>query len=154
MRIALPLTSADEFSAHYGAAAKFAVFEIDPKRRAVRRHVVVKPTGSEPCGWPPLLRAAGADLVLAGGMGRGARLRMAEHGLKVLAGVPTAAPEVLIADWLAGRLSAGANTCDSDQHGGGAGCHGHAHGHPHAHGHSPAHPLHSGGHENGCGCSH
>ncbi len=144
MKIALPLTSSDQFSAHYGAAAKFAVFDVDPKKRTVIRRVVIVPQDSEPCGWPPLLRAAGADLVLAGGMGRGAQLRMAEHGVKVLAGVPAAAPEALIAGWLAGTLTHGENACDGGHHEGEAGCHGHTH----------AHDSHGHDHESGCGCPH
>lgn len=139
MKIALPLTAANEFSTHYGAAAKFVVFDVDPGKRLVRRQVVIEPRDSEPCGWPPLLRAAGTDLVLAGGMGHGARMRMAEHGLKVLVGVTASAPEDLIAGWLAGTLVEGENACDGGGHGHSA--------HPHHHGH-----LHD--HEHGCGCTH
>lgn len=117
MKIALPLTAADEFSPHYGAAAKFVVFEVDPARRAVQRRLVVVPQASEPCAWPTFLRAAGVDLVLAGGMGRGARAHMAEHGLGVLVGVPTAAPDALIDAWMAGALTSGANPCDGSGHG-------------------------------------
>ncbi len=143
MKIALPLTATNEFSTHYGAAAKFVVFEVDPEKRCVRRQVVIDPQSSEPCGWPPLLRAAGTDLVLAGGMGHGARTKMAEHGLKVLLGVAASAPADLIAGWLAGTLVAGENACDGGDHEGGPGHHGHHHGHPHPH-----------DHERGCGCSH
>jgi predicted Fe-Mo cluster-binding NifX family protein len=133
MRIALPLTSDNAFSAHYGAAAKFVVFEVDRKERAVLRRVVVEPQSSEPCGWPPLLRAAGAKLVLAGGMGRRAHDRMTEHGLKVLVGMPDSSPEAIIAAWLAGTLEPGENSCDGGAHLG------------------EHHDDH--GHEHGCGCS-
>jgi len=137
MKIAIPLTDAGEFSGHYGASAKFEVFDVDPPRRAVRRRMIIAPAETEPCAWPPLLRAAGVDLVLAGGMGRGAQVRMAGHGIQVLAGVAPAAPDALVAAWLAGGLAAGANACD------GEGSHqGHRH---HDHG-----PHHAGG----CGCAH
>lgn len=126
MKIAIPLTAADEFSPHYGGSAKFTVVEIDPRERTVLRRVVVAPPESEPCSWPPLLRAAGVDLILVGGMGRGAQARMAEHGIEVIAGVPAASPDELLAACLAGRLAPGTNTCDgrgeSDHHG---------HDHPH-----------------------
>ncbi|HVU34598.1 MAG TPA: NifB/NifX family molybdenum-iron cluster-binding protein [Opitutaceae bacterium] len=133
MKIALPLTASDEFSAHYGAAAKFVVFDVDLKHRTVRRRVVVEPQASEPCGWPPLLRGAGTDLVLAGGMGRHALARMAEHGLKVVAGVPTASPDDLVAQWLAGALVTGKNACEGGQSVG-HGCREHEHRH-HEHDH-------------------
>jgi predicted Fe-Mo cluster-binding NifX family protein len=133
MKLALPLTDTDEFSPHYGASAKFAVMEVDPARRTVQRRLLVVPQASEPCQWPRYLRAAGVDLVLAGGMGRGARQHMAEHGLQVLVGVKPAAVEEIVTAWLEGRLVAGENACD------GSGPH-HASGGTHAHG--------------GCGCSH
>jgi predicted Fe-Mo cluster-binding NifX family protein len=137
MKLALPLTATDEFSPHYGAATKFAVMEVDPATRSVRRRLVVVPQASEPCQWPRLLRAAGVDLVLAGGIGRGARQHMAEHGVGVLAGIAAADPEVLVAAWLAGSLVAGENQCDGS--------------HQRAHHH---HQRESHNHETGCGCSH
>ena len=118
MKIALPLTASDEFSSHYGAAAKFAVFDVDPAQQAVCRCLIVVPQDSEPCAWPTLLRAAGVELVLAGGMGRAAQAHMAEHGLKVLVGVPPAAPEAIVEAWMTGNLTAGKNACDGSGHGG------------------------------------
>lgn len=133
MKLALPLTAADTFSSHYGAAAKFTVFEVDPTTRRIERQLVVVPQASEPCQWPRLLRAAGVDLVLAGGMGRGARAHMAEHGVGVLAGVPEGAPAELVTAWLEGRLITGPNGCEG-------------------------HGAHAGGHhhddEGGCHCAH
>jgi len=117
MKLALTLTAAVEFALHYGAAAKFAVFDVDLPRRVVHRRLIVVPQASEPCAWPTLLRAAGVDLVLVGGMGARARAHMEEHGLKVLLGVPMAAPEDLIDDWLSGRLEIGVNSCDGGGHG-------------------------------------
>lgn len=139
MNIALPLTADHEFSTHYGAAAKFAVFELDPDKRTVLHHKVVDPQAAEPCSWAPLLQAAGVDLVLAGGMGRGAQLRLAECGVKVVVGLPAAAPAELVAAWLAGRLHGGDNACDGGHDSGD--CHGHVH-------------SHHGDHEHGCPHTH
>lgn len=126
MKIAIPLTDSDEFSPHYGASARFAVFDVDPPQRAIRRRMIVAPPDSEPCAWPPLLRAAGVSLVLAGGMGSGARHRMAEQGVDVVAGVAPAAPEALVAAWLEDRLIRSDQACDAR-----------GHGHPHADGGEP-----------------
>jgi predicted Fe-Mo cluster-binding NifX family protein len=117
MKIAIPLTATDEFSPHYGGSSKFAVIDVDPKERTVRHRTIVVPPEPEPCAWPPLLQAAGVELILAGGMGRGAQVRMAEHGVEVLAGVPSASPDELIAAWFAGRLTPGENACDGSGHG-------------------------------------
>lgn len=132
MKLAIPLTATDEFSPHYGAAAKFTVVEVDAVRRQVQRRLVVVPQASEPCQWPRLLRAAGVDLVLAGGMGAGARQHMAAHGLQVMTGVSAATPDELVNAWLEDRLVAGPNACD---------------------GTGPHHAEHH--HEDGhCNCSH
>jgi predicted Fe-Mo cluster-binding NifX family protein len=133
MKLAIPLTSTGDFSAHYGAAAKFVVIDVDPASRTVRRKLEVVPQASVPCEWPRLLRAAGADLILAGGMGWGARQHMAEHDVRVVTGVAPAAPDDLVTAWLEGRLVAGENACD------GSGHH-HDSGGQHQHG--------------GCGCAH
>jgi predicted Fe-Mo cluster-binding NifX family protein len=135
MKIAIPLTATGEFSSHYGGSTKFAVIDVDPNERTVLRRMIVVPPESEPCAWPPLLKAAGVELILAGGMGRGAQVRMAEHGVEVLAGVPSASPDELIAAWLAGHLTSGANACDGSGHGDH-----HADGHVH--------------HGEKCGCGH
>lgn len=137
MKIALPLTDSGEFSSHYGASAKFEIFELDLPRRTVLRRMIVVPTETEPCAWPPFLQAAGVQLVLAGGMGRGAQVRMAEHGIEVLVGVAPAAPDALIKAWLDGQVTGGANACE------GEGSH---------HGHHHDEPGHH--HAGGCGCSH
>ena len=137
MKLALPLTATDDFAPHYGAATKFAVMEVDPSMRTVQRRLVVVPQASEPCQWPRLLRAAGVDLILVGGMGRGARQHMAEHGLRVLTGVAADTPEALVAAWLNGTLVAGENQCDGS--------------HGQAHSHDRGEAL---DHGSGCGCSH
>lgn len=143
MNIAIPLTATGEFASHYGAAAQFIVYELEPQTRTVRRRLQVHPVENRPCHWPVLLGMAGVDLVLAGGMGRGALQHMTEQGITVLAGVPPAEPETLVTSWLAGTLIAGENACSGGHQEGGGHCHGHAHEHGEAH-----------DHENGCGCTH
>ncbi|MDD3178817.1 MAG: NifB/NifX family molybdenum-iron cluster-binding protein [Opitutaceae bacterium] len=118
MKIAIPLTATDEFSAHYGGSSKLAVFEVDPEQRVVRRRTILAPSGSEPCNWSPLLRAAGVTLLLAGGIGTGARHRMAEHGVDVIAGAASGTPDEVVAAWLSGGLVRGENACDGSGQGG------------------------------------
>lgn len=137
MKIALPLTDADAFAVHYGKARRFAVFEIDPETLEIRRRVTVCPADNRPCHWPVLLQAAGADVMLTGGMGRPARARMLAHGLAVVTGVAAGKPEALVKDWLIGTLDTGDNACNGS-HGGTGHCPGHTHhaggGHDHDHG--------------------
>jgi predicted Fe-Mo cluster-binding NifX family protein len=77
---------------------------------------------------------------LAGGMGGGARQRMAAAGIEVLIGMPAADPAALVQAWLDGRLVPGANACEGE-----GSHHEHGHGYHHHDDHNPA---------GGCGCSH
>lgn len=140
MIIAIPLTENDEFSPHFGGSAKVALFEVDPARRAISRSTVVVPSFPEPCSWADWLAAQGVTLFLAGGMGGGARQRMAAAGIDVVVGVPAADPRALVQAWLDGKLTPGANACEGE-----GSHHGHGHGHHHHDDHHPA---------GGCSCSH
>ncbi len=137
MIIALPLTENDEFSPHFGGSAKVGLFEVDRASRTVSRMTTVVPPEAEPCGWAGWLGAQGVTLLLAGGMGGGARQRMAAAGIEVLVGMPAADPAALVQAWLDGRIAPGANACEGE-----GGHHGHHHGE-------------SGHHHSGtCGCGH
>lgn len=125
MKIALPLSATDEFAGHYGQARKFEVFNVDQAQQRVSRRLIVVPQASRPCQWPRLLRAAGVDLMLVGNIGAGARRQMADEQVRLLAGVPSADPDAIVAAWLAGTLTSGHNACD------------------HADGHSPAAEAHA-----------
>jgi predicted Fe-Mo cluster-binding NifX family protein len=136
MIIALPLTENDAFSPHFGGSAKVGLFEVDAARRTISRTTVVVPPEAEPCSWADWLGAQGVKLFLAGGMGGGARQRMAAVGIDVLVGIPAAEPAALVQAWLDGKLVPGANACE------GEGSH---HGHHHHDDHNPA---------GGCNCAH
>jgi predicted Fe-Mo cluster-binding NifX family protein len=138
MIIALPLTENDEFSLHFGGSAKVGLFEVDRARRTISRTTAVVPPKPEPCGWADWLGTQGVTLFLAGGMGGGARQRMAATGIEVLVGMPAADPAALVQAWLDGKLVPGTNACE------GEGSH-HGHGHHHHDDHNPA---------GGCGCAH
>lgn len=122
MIIALPLTENDEFSPHYGGAAKARLYTVDRKCREILQETTVVPPEREPCGWAGWLGAQGVNVFLAGGMGTGAQHRMAAAGILVTVGVSAAPPRDLVRAWLDGRLVAGANACGDGHHG-----HGHHH---------------------------
>lgn len=136
MKIALPLTEQNEFSAHYGGASRVAIFEVDRATRRLLSQSVITPPSPEPCVWPAWLQAQGIQVVLVGGMGGGPRQRLAALGVDVVPGVPAGDPTELVQAYLQGRLQLGANACES---GHGEHAHGHAHGSDHAH-------------DGGCGC--
>lgn len=140
MKIALPLTADNQFSAHYGGASRIALFAVDPAGRQVLGQSIATPPEPEPCGWPDWLHAEGVQIVLAGGMGGGPRQRLAALGIRVIVGVQADAPARLVEALLQDRLVLGANACGAGQ------------GHPHAHDGSGNHHGHS--HGGACGCSH
>lgn len=139
MNIAIPLASDGSFSLHYGGSAKVGLYQIDPAKRTILSATEIIPPDAEPCGWAAWLGSQKVNVILVGGMGRGAQLRMAELGIEVVPGLPSAEPRDLVQAWLEGRITAGANACEGG-HGDHHDHHDHEAGHHHGHGH--------------CNCSH
>lgn len=133
MKIAVPLADDGSFSLHYGGASKVALFEVDQPGRRILHVAEVQPPEPEPCGWAGWLAHEQVNVILAGGMGRGAQMRMAELGILVQAGMPAAEPRALVQAWLNGAAAAGDNLCEGGHHG-------------------RDHEGHHGSH--GCSCSH
>ena len=140
MIIALPLTENNEFSSHFGAAAKAGLIEVNTETKTILRAWSEIPPVPEPCAWVDWLAAQGVSCFLAGGMGMGAQKRMAAVGISVIVGVPVASPQELVAAWLSGALTSGSNACSGGHHEQSSEHHQHTHGHAHQ--------------SNGCGCSH
>lgn len=141
MIIAIPLTEDDEFSPHFGAAAKIGLYEVDSSTRTIVAAHIARPAEAEPCHWAAWLAAQHVQLFIASGMGRGAQQRMAEAGVALLIGVAPAEPRALVQNWLDGAVVAGPSPCEEGRH----------EGHHHHHGHGEIAHSHAPG---GCGCSH
>ena len=117
MKIALPLVDDGSFSLHFGGSSKVALFEVDPASRTILSVQEVVPPEAEPCEWGSWLAAQKVELVLAGGMGRGAQKSLTDLGLTVVAGMPEAEPRALVQAWLEQRASAGRNGCEGGHRG-------------------------------------
>ena len=111
MRYAVPLTNG-VLSAHFGHCEEFAFVDVDPVTRAVGEPIKAPPPPHEPGALPAWLRQNGADVVIAGGMGRRAQGLFAESGIDVIVGAPSAPPEQLVAAHIDGTLDTGSNICD------------------------------------------
>lgn len=111
MRIAIPLTVTDEFSAHFGGACKLAVFDVDRRHGVVLRQRVARPPMIEPCYWASWLRAESIDLLLAHGIGPDPLERLLRLGVEVWTGVDLAAPSEVVDRYLQGELFASGNPC-------------------------------------------
>jgi predicted Fe-Mo cluster-binding NifX family protein len=111
MRIAIPLTDG-KLSSHFGHCERFALVDADAAARRILGREDVEAPPHQPGLLPPWLAQRGATVILAGGMGQRARDLFAEQGIQVVVGVPSEAPEELVARYLAGTLQAGENACD------------------------------------------
>ena len=66
---------------------------------------------------PRWLAEHGVSVVVAAGLGGRARDLLAASSIQVLSGVSAVDPEVLVADFVNGRLETGTNQCDHSGHG-------------------------------------
>src|SRR6056297_711278 len=122
-KIAVPVQGAD-VSAHFGHAPQFKIFSVEDKN-IVGEDVLENP-GHQPGLLPRLLNEAGADLVIASGMGQKAIAIFEKNNIEVICGAAGEAKAAVI-DYLKGELNASNNACSH-------GDHDHQHNHDHQHG--------------------
>ena len=111
MRIALPVVNG-RLSMHFGHCDQFALVDVDEAGKQVVETTHLSPPAHEPGVLPRWLHEQGAELIIAGGMGRRAQQLFAEQGIQVVVGAPAEPPEDLVAAYLNGNLAQGDNLCD------------------------------------------
>jgi len=111
MRIAIP-TAGGMLSMHFGHCEIFTLMDVDPEERKIIGRRDVEPPPHQPGLLPPWLAGQGVNLVIAGGMGQRAQQIFHAHGIQVLVGAGSEAPERIVGDYLAGTLQTGGNVCD------------------------------------------
>ncbi len=124
-KIAVPVQGAN-VSAHFGHAPQFKIFSVEDKN-IVDEDVLENP-GHQPGLLPRLLNEAGADLIIASGMGQKAIAIFEKNNIKVVCGAAGEA-KAAVTDYLKGELNASDNNCshgDHDHH-----SHEHHHGNHH-----------------------
>lgn len=147
MKIAVTYGNGQIFQ-HFGHTAEFKIYTVEDGKVASSQ--VVPTLGSGHGALAGFLRAQGADTLICGGIGGGARAALDEAGIRVYGGVSGEADRAVEA-LLAGRLEynpAAACSHHGHEHHGGCGSHADAHGHhvscgSHA-GHSCGHHGHGG----------
>lgn len=124
MKIAIPLV-AGGLSEHFGHCEEFALIDVDRDSKKIVSQTRVVPPPHAPGVLPRWLHEQGAQVIIAGGMGRRALDLFAQNGIAVHAGRSGASPEELAQAFLTGGLGDAAPTCSHDQGGGHAhhGCH-------------------------------
>lgn len=111
VRIAVPVV-AGKLSQHFGHCDCFALVEVDTTQRQIISQEELQAPPHEPGVLPRWLAEQGAEVILAGGMGQRAQGLFAAQGIRVLVGVPSESPAVLVQRYLEGTLATGVNSCD------------------------------------------
>ena len=111
MRIALPLVGG-KLSVHFGHCEEFAFVDVDRQRKVIEKVECLPAPAHQPGLLPQWLFEKGADMVIAGGMGRRAQDLFSGQKIRVLVGAPSETPEAVVNAYLNGSLETGENICD------------------------------------------
>lgn len=111
MKIAIPLHQGS-LSMHFGHCEHFALIEVDEKDNTILSESLHEPPPHEPGLLPRWLGELGANMVIAGGMGRRAQELFTDNNITVLVGAQGISPQQLVSDYLTGNLQTGDNCCD------------------------------------------
>jgi len=111
MRIAIP-TANGRLSAHFGHCQEFALIDADPDTKTIVGKEMVAAPDHQPGLLPRWLAERGANVIIAGGMGKRAQGLFTEQNIEVVVGAPAEEPETIVEDYLAGTLKTGDNICD------------------------------------------
>ncbi len=111
MKIAVPIDNGC-VSAHFGHCTEFALYEVDESGKTTEAKTTLPAPPHEPGLLPRWLHEQGANVIIAGGMGRRAQDLFTQHGIRVVIGAPPDAADAVVAGFLDGTLQAGANPCD------------------------------------------
>jgi predicted Fe-Mo cluster-binding NifX family protein len=111
MKIAVPVANG-QLCMHFGHCEQFALVEVDDATNTLGATSYLTPPPHEPGVLPRWLHQQGADVIIAGGMGRRAQDLFASNGIRVVVGAPAAEPEQLVAAFCADTLESGRNVCD------------------------------------------
>jgi ATP-binding protein involved in chromosome partitioning len=101
--IAIP-TSEGRLHGHFGGCKEFTLVQADPNQRKIIGIQTVTPPPHAPGVLPRWLHEQGANVIIAGGIGRHALELFAQQGIEVRAGEPGAAAESLADAYLNGQL--------------------------------------------------
>ena len=111
MRIAVPVTDG-VLSPHFGHCEQFVLFDVAADGRTTHNKQMLTPPPHEPGTFPRWLHEQGATVIIAGGMGSRAQSLFDQNGIRVVVGASSGEPDLLLRDFLEGRLATGANVCD------------------------------------------
>ncbi len=111
IKIALPIAN-KTVCMHFGHCEEFVLFEVDEESKEIIKSETFPSPPHQPGMLPKWLAEKGAEVIVAGGMGRRARDIFEQCGIKVIIGSPSGKPEEIVLQYLNGNLQIGENVCD------------------------------------------
>ncbi len=111
LKIAVPVTDG-VLSSHFGHCERFVLFDVAADGTTISGRQELAPPPHEPGTFPRWLHELGATVIIAGGMGSRAQSLFDQNGIRVVVGVSGGAPDLIVREFLDGRLATGANVCD------------------------------------------
>ncbi len=106
-KIAVPVQG-ENVSAHFGHAPEFKLFKTEDSK--ISGEEVIENPGHQPGLLPKLLNEAGADIIIASGMGQKAISIFEHNNIKVVCGAAGNA-RTAVENYLVGELDASDNSC-------------------------------------------
>jgi ATP-binding protein involved in chromosome partitioning len=110
-RIAIPVADG-VLASHFGHCEKFVLFDVGADQKSIDSRRVLPAPPHEPGTFPKWLHEQGATVIIAGGMGSRAQDLCGENGIRVVVGASNVDPELVVRDFLEGRLVTGPSQCD------------------------------------------
>lgn len=110
-KIAVPVQE-KKVSAHFGHAPEFKIYSVEAEK--IEGVKTIENPGHQPGLLPKLLNEAGADTIIASGMGQKAISLFEENNIKVICGAAGTA-EAVVEAYLAGEMNLSANVCTHDE---------------------------------------
>ncbi len=132
MKIAVA-SKADMISEHFGHCEDLNFYEIVDGK--VLNHEFMNNSGYDCKSLPQLIKDKGMEVIIAGGIGKGAVNRCESVGLKVICGIKGSAEKAAL-EFEAGNLKSTGELCSHHDH---HHSHGHHHHHEHGEGHKCGH---------------
>ena len=111
MRYAVPVSDG-KLAAHFGHCEQFALIDVDEARNEVVGKELIPSPGHEPGLLPVWLAGEGVSVVIASGMGSRARELFRQNRINVVINALGTDPEVVVMDYIGGRLATGDDVCD------------------------------------------
>lgn len=116
MKIAVPVKADNSIDNHFGHCAYFKVFTVGENNQLISEQIIPSPQG---CGCKSNiateLAEMGVTTMLAGGIGEGAINKLAMNGISVIRNC-SGDSDLLVADFLAGKIEDGGESCAAHHH--------------------------------------